>query len=177
MRAYSRPFPERSSVAFKGAVPKDACRSLSAFDSNQWKRSFARCIRDAHEYDNFQQASIADQATPILGYRSRCLPRVSPRALTVTRLDALALGVLGSVGGLRMLHGLNRTSTTNVRVSSDKLKQDQTIEGADISTHTTDDAVSFRLRPTDAHSRRLVPDDQSQPASEGLARIASVQVG
>ena len=26
------------------------------------------------------------------------------------------------------------------------------------------------MQPTDAHSRRLVPSDQSQPASEGLAR-------
>ena len=57
-----------------------------------------------------------------------------------------------------------------VRVSSDKLKQDKIIEGADISTYTTDDAVSFRLQPTDARSRRLVPDDQSEPASEGLVR-------
>ena len=88
-----------------------------------------------------------------------------------------------------MLHGLNRTSAKNVRVSSDKVKQDKIVEGADISTHTTDDAVSFRVQPTGAHSRRMVPDavsfrvqptgahsrrmvpdDQDQPASEGLAR-------
>ena len=71
--------------------------------------------------------------------------------------------------GLRILHGLNRTSAKNVRVCSDnKLKQHKIIEGVDISTHTTDGSVSFRVLPTDVHKRRLVPDDQSQPASEGL---------
>ena len=50
------------------------------------------------------------------------------------------------------------------KYSSDKLKKDATIEGADISTHATDDAVSFRVQP--AHSIRLVPDDQRQPASD-----------
>ena len=119
---------------------------------------------------NFQQASIIDQPTSILGYRSRFLPRVSPRAPTVTQLDTPMLRVLSVVSELRMLHGLNRTSGKNVRVSLDKLKHDKIIEWADISKHTTDDAVSFRVQPTDAHSRRLVPRDQSQPASESLAR-------
>ena len=140
-----------------------------AFVSIQSKRSFVRCNRCADEYNNFQQASTIDQATSILCNRTRFLPRVSPRAQTLTQLDPLALGVLGGVSGLRVLRGLNRTSTTFVRANSDKLKQD-IIEGADISTHTTNDAVSFRVQPTDAQSRRLVPDDQSQPASEGLAR-------
>ena len=58
----------------------------------------------------------------------------------------------------------------NVRVSSDKVNQDKIIEGADIPTRTTDDAVSLRVQLTDAHSRRLVLDDQCQPASEGLGR-------
>ena len=57
-----------------------------------------------------------------------------------------------------------------VRASANKLKQDETIEEADISTRATGIAVCFKVPPTDAHSRRLVPDDQSQPASEGLAR-------
>ena len=57
-----------------------------------------------------------------------------------------------------------------VRLSSDKLEQVKIIKGAHVSTRTTDDAVSFSVRPADAHSRRLVPGDQSQPASEGLAR-------
>ena len=104
------------------------------------------------------------------GCRSRFLPWVSPRALTLTQLDTLALGVLGGVSGLRVLHGLNRTPAKNVLVNSDKLVQDKIIEGTDISAQTVDDAVSFRVQPTDAHSRRLVLDDQSQPASEGLAR-------
>ena len=68
-----------------------------------------------------------------------------------------------------MLHGLNRTSAKIVRVSSDMLEQDEIIDGIDNSTYTTDDAVSFRVQPTDAHSRRLVPGDQSQRASAGLA--------
>ena len=95
-----------------------------------------RCIRGAHEHDNLQQAGIIDQATSILGYRSRFLPRVSPRALTLTQLDSLTLGVLGSMSGLRMLHGFDRTSAKKkARVSSDELKQGKIIEGADISTH------------------------------------------
>ena len=73
------------------------------------------------------------------------------------------------MSGLCELHGLNRTSANNTQVGSDKLKQDKIIEAADISTHTTDDTVSFMVQPTDAHSR-LMPDDQSQPASEDLAR-------
>ena len=116
-----------------------------------------RCIRC--EYDNFQQSSITYQATSILSYRSRFLPRVSPRALTLIQLDTLALVILGGVGGLRMLHGHNRTSAKNVRVSSDK--QEKIVKGTYISTHTTDDTVSFRVQPTDAHSRRLVPDDKT----------------
>ena len=64
--------------------------------------------------------------------RSRFLPRVSTRALTLTHPDTLALGVLGRVSGLSMLYGLNRTSAKNVRVSSGKLKQDKVVEGADI---------------------------------------------
>ena len=99
-------------------------------------------------------ASIIDQATSILGYRSRFLPQVSTRAQTLTQLDTLVLGVLGGVSGLRMLHCLNRAFGKKVRVSSDKFKQDNVIEGADISTHTTDDAVSFRVQPADAHSSR-----------------------
>ena len=41
-------------------------------------------------------------------------------------------------------------------VLGDELKQDKIIEGADISAHTTTYAVSFRVPPTDAHSKRLV---------------------
>ena len=55
------------------------------------------------------------------------------------------LGVLGGVSGLRMLDGPNRASAKTVRESSDMLKQDHSIERADISTHTTDNAVSFRV--------------------------------
>ena len=81
-----------------------------------------RCIRYEREYDNFQQASVIDQATSIVGYRSGFLSRVTPRALTLTQLDTLALGVLGDVSGLQMLHHLNRNSAKDVRVSADKLK-------------------------------------------------------
>ena len=81
-----------------------------------------------------------------------CNPLILPRALNVIQLDTLALGVLGGVSGLGMLHGFNRTSAKHVRVSSDKLKQDTIIEGADVSTQTTDDAVPFRVPLTDAHS-------------------------
>ena len=44
-----------------------------------------------------------------------------------------------------MLHGLHHTSAKKVRVSSDKLKQDKIIDDADNSTHTTDDAVFFKV--------------------------------
>lgn len=77
--------------------------------------------------------------------------------------------VLRGVSGRRMLHGLNRVSAKNVRENSDKLKRDQSTERADLSTHRTDDADSFRVQPADAHSRRLVPDNHSQPGSESLA--------
>ena len=63
------------------------------------------------------------------------------------------------MSGFRTLKNLNRTSAKNVRVSSDKLKEDESNNGADISTHTTDDVVSFRVQSTDVHSGRLVPDD------------------
>ena len=86
------------------------------------------------------------------GYRSRFLPRVSPRALTLNKLDTLALGVLGEVSGLRTLHWSQSYLKKNVlekivlvRVSSNKLEQDKIIAGADISTHATDDAVCFRV--------------------------------
>ena len=49
-------------------------------------------------------------------------------------MACVTLGVLGCGNGLRVLHGLNRTSARHVRVSSDNLKQDKIIEGADIST-------------------------------------------
>lgn len=75
------------------------------------------------------------------------------------------------MSGSCMLDGLNRALAKNLRESSDKLKQDRSIEGADISTHRTDDADSFRVQPTDAYAKRLVPDDRSQPAFESLARI------
>ena len=65
--------------------------------------------------------------------RSRFLPRVSTRALTLTHPGTLALGVLGRVSGLSMLYGLNRTSAKNVRVSSGKLKTGQNYR---ISRHT-----------------------------------------
>ena len=48
-------------------------------------------------------------------------------------------------------------------------QQDEIIEGADMFIHIADDAVSFRMQPTDVHSRGLVPDDQSQPTSDRLA--------
>ena len=87
------------------------------------------------------------------------------------------LAILGGESGCRMLDGPNRASAKNVRESSDKVKQDQGIERADTSTHTTETPFLLGCKPTDVHSRRLVPDDQSQPASKGLARIASIQVG
>ena len=99
----------------------------------------------------------------ILGYRSRIEPRVSPRALTLTQLDTLALDILGGVSRLGMLHGPNHTSATNVPV---KLRKVQT--GQHHRRDATDDAVSFRVQLTDAHSRRLVSDDQIQTASVGL---------
>ena len=109
----------------------------SAFDSIQSKRSFVRCIRCEHEFDDFQQASIIDQAKSIFGYRSRFLPRVSTRALTLTQLDTLALGVLGGVGGLRTLYGLNHTSAKKTRVPGAlSSKQEKIIDGADNSTRT-----------------------------------------
>ena len=74
------------------------------------------------------------------------------------------------MSGVNMLHGFNRNPSKNVRVSSNKLKQDKIIDGADNPPHTTHDAVSFRVQPTDAHSRRLVPDDRSRPACESMAR-------
>ena len=55
------------------------------------------------------------------------------------------LGALGDVSGLRMLDGPNRASAQSVQESGDKLKQDQSIERADIYTYTTDNAVSFRV--------------------------------
>ena len=55
------------------------------------------------------------------------------------------LGVLDGVSGLHMLDGLNRASAKNVRESLGKLKQDQSIEMADISTHKPDNAVSFSV--------------------------------
>ena len=60
--------------------------------------------------------------------------------------DTLGLGVMAGVCGLRMLHGRNRTLTKSARVS----KQDKFIERIDIATHTTDDAASFKVQPTDA---------------------------
>ena len=77
--------------------------------------------RCAHEYDNFQQASIIDQTTSVMGYRSRFLPRVSPRALTLTHLGTLALGVLRGVSGLGLLLVSIVPRLKNVRVSSDRL--------------------------------------------------------
>ena len=142
---------------------------LSAFDSVQSGVSYD--ASDAHtNMTTFSRSVSSTKPRRSWGCRSRFLPWVSPRALTLTQLDTLALGVLGGVSGLRVLHGLNRTPAKNVLVNSDKLVQDKIIEGTDISAQTVDDAVSFRVQPTDAHSRRLVLDDQSQPASEGLAR-------
>ena len=63
------------------------------------------------------------------------LPRISRRALTLTQLHTPTLGALGGVSGLHMLDGPNRASAKNVRECSGKLKQDQSIERADISTH------------------------------------------
>ena len=105
------------------------------------------------------------------------LARVSQRALALTQLDTPMLGVLGGESDLHLLDGPNRTSGKKLRQSSSKLKQDQSIERADISTNTTDNAVSSRVQPTHAHSTRLVPHEESQPTSEGLARLASVQIG
>ena len=86
-----------------------------------------------------------------MGYRSRFLPRVSPRILTLsprtvtpTQLDTPTVGVLGGVSGLRMLDGPNRAAAKNVQ-SSDELIQDQSIERTDISTHTADNAGSFSV--------------------------------
>ena len=106
---------------------------------------------------------VSSTATSILGYRSRFLPRASSRALPITQLDIVAPGVLGGVSGFRMLHGLYRASATDVRVRSDKLKHGKIIERANNSTHTADNAVSFRVQRTDAHSRRLVPDGKASP--------------
>lgn len=61
----------------------------------------------------------------------------------------------------QFLYQKARTSSTRIYTG---------IEGPDVSTHTTDDSVSFRVHPALAHSRRLVSDDQSRPTtSEGLA--------
>ena len=96
--------------------------------------------------------------------------------ITLTLLDTLMLGVLSGVSVLHMLDDPNHASVKNVRESSGELPQDQRLERADTSTHTTESAISFRTWPADAHSRRLVRDDQSQPSSECLARITSFQV-
>ena len=120
---------------------------------------------DAHtNMTTFSRSVSSTKPRRSWGCRSRFLPWDSPRALTLTQLDTLALGVLGGVSGLRMLNGLNRNSAKNVRVSSPKLKQDKIIERADISIHAQQSrAISFMVQPADAHSRRWVPDDQSQP--------------
>ena len=73
------------------------------------------------------------------------------------------MGVLGGVSWLRMLHGLNRTLAKKNKTKSSKgqispLKQQTT------------PFPSGCMQPTDAHSRRLVPDDQAGPRPEGLAR-------
>ena len=121
------------------------CLPLSAIDGIQSKRSFVQGIHSAHENGNFQLANMIDQARAILGDRSRILPRVPPRALTLTQLDTPILRVLGGASGFHMLNGPNHASAKHVRENSGKLKQDQSIERADISTQTTDNAVSFRL--------------------------------
>ena len=75
-----------------------------------------------------------------------------------------------------MLDILYRTLAQNVRESSDKLKDDQSIEWADISPHSPEDADSFGMPPAYAYLGRSVPDDRSQPASESLARKRSGRV-
>ena len=97
-----------------------------------------KAFRTMHprEYDNFQQANIINQVTSILGYRSRFLPRVSPRAVTLTQLDSLALGVQGGVSGLRMLHHLNRNSAKNVRVKARTSSYRTKSSKGQISPHT-----------------------------------------
>ena len=101
----------------------------------------ATCSSSRYE-QNVRHASILGA---ILGDLSRILPRVSPRVLTLNQLDAPMLGVLGGVSGLHMLDGPNRASAKIARESSSTLQQDQSIERADISTHTTDNALSFRV--------------------------------
>lgn len=43
-------------------------------------------------------------------------------------------------------------------------------EGEEMSTHTTNFAVSSRVQPTDAHWKRLALDVQGQPTSEGFVK-------
>ena len=69
------------------------------------------------------------------------------------------------MSGLRVLDGVNGTFELIVPNGSYEIEQYQSIEGADISTHTTGDAVFFRVQPTRARSGLLLPDDQGQSAS------------
>ena len=91
-------------------------------------------------------------------------PRVSPRALTLTQPYTPTLGVLGGTNGRRTLVGLKRSFANFVRKTSVSVTEGQSMEWAQVSTHTTAVFVSFRVQPTDAHLTPLVPDDRGQPA-------------
>ena len=86
----------------------------------------------------YHQPSHVDLSLPLTILTTGFASGTNPKP---TRL----LGVLGGVSGLRMLDGPNRASAKNVRERLDKLRQDQSIERADISTNTTDNAVCFRV--------------------------------
>lgn len=97
-------------------------------------------------------------------------PRVSARALTLTQPCASELGVLGEASGLRELDGLQLSVPIAVRKASASVAEGQSVEEAQLSTHTTATSVAFRVQPAYAHHRRLGPDNQGQSESESLAQ-------
>ena len=73
-------------------------------------------------------------------------------------------GIRGETSGLSMLDCLKRSFANFVRQNSVSMIDGQSVEGAQISTHTTTCSVSFRLQPPDAYLRRLAPDQRGQPS-------------
>ena len=71
---------------------------------------------------------------------------------------------------MRMQDDPKRSSPFFVRKLWDSFKQTQNVDGEEISTHTTNTAVSLRLQRTDTGPGRWAPDDQRQPESEQLAQ-------
>ena len=137
---------QRCCVSSGSRVTADRYRPSTAY--NQSGVSYHASDANAN-MTNFQQVSVIDQATSISGYRSRFLPRVSPRALNP---DPPRQPGAGSPGRCEwdpyVTWSLIVPSAKMVRVSTDKLKHDKIVDGRDNSTHTTDDAVSFRAQPT-----------------------------